>query len=400
MSMATNINNNVKANSGVWQVTKNILAAVLLAAGCTSAMANVLPQVKILSVETNGASPATIKLEADATDSDGSIAKVEFFSGTALIGTATQAPFIFAWTGAVTGSYSITAKATDNHGASTVTVATSVVVGPSSVQSYYIHSDQIDTAKLITNGTGHAVWKSDLEPFGANLPDENPRGQGAFVYNNRFPGQYFDRETGLHYNYYRDYDPQTGRYVKSDPIGLEGGINTYGYVGGNPVSNIDPDGLKIVVVGDTRGEYQKAVAYISRDPGMAAIIKRLTDSPIPYTVRINYDNEVRFDEDTNSIDWDPTSALCLKDNNRNPTGESQSPAMGLGHEMDHMANQVRGVHYKTRKKPWGTPEEQRVIQGSETALAKALGEGVRTNHFGQTVKVSGSTKRPPRCGCI
>jgi RHS repeat-associated protein len=90
------------------------------------------------------------------------------------------------------------------------------------------------------------VWRWDSDAFGTTAANDDPDGDStSFVYNPRFPGQYYDSENGLSYNYFRDYDPQTGRYMESDPVGLRGGINTYSYVIGNPVGMLDPFGLYI-----------------------------------------------------------------------------------------------------------------------------------------------------------
>ncbi len=92
---------------------------------------------------------------------------------------------------------------------------------------HYVHADHLSTPRVVTNEAQQVVWRwENQEPFGRSLPEDNPSGLGVFEFNLRFPGQYHDAETGLSYNYFRDYDPQTGRYVQSDPIGLAGGMNT------------------------------------------------------------------------------------------------------------------------------------------------------------------------------
>ncbi|AYC31780.1 RHS repeat protein [Pseudomonas cavernae] len=103
--------------------------------------------------------------------------------------------------------------------------------------AFYLHADHLNTPRLATNQAGQEVWRWKSDAFG------NDATTGSLSINLRFPGQYFDSESGLSYNYFRDYDPQTGRYVESDPIGLNGGLNTYGYVEGNPFKFTDQYGL-------------------------------------------------------------------------------------------------------------------------------------------------------------
>lgn len=121
----------------------------------------------------------------------------------------------------------------------------------SSSAIYYVHSDHLGTPRYLTDKNGQTVWLAYLEPFGTGAVNDDPDGDGTGVtLNMRFPGQYYDQESELHYNYYRDYDPRTGRYIQSDPIGLQGGLNTYSYGGGNPLSHADPLGLAYSPIGE------------------------------------------------------------------------------------------------------------------------------------------------------
>lgn len=108
----------------------------------------------------------------------------------------------------------------------------------------YLHTDALGTPRLATDATKTVVWSFDADAFGSLPPNEDPDGDGnTTVVNLRFPGQYYDRETGFFYNWNRYYDPRIGRYITSDPIGLAGGVNTYEYVGSNPLRFADTLGL-------------------------------------------------------------------------------------------------------------------------------------------------------------
>jgi RHS repeat-associated protein len=123
-----------------------------------------------------------------------------------------------------------------------------LLVGAGNQQKlYYIEADALGSPRAVIDPQRNvAVWRWDAvgEAFGHHYPSEDPDGDGVvFNLDMRFPGQQYDSVTGFHYNYFRDYDPGTGRYVQSDPIGLDGGISTYGYANGSPTMYSDPDGL-------------------------------------------------------------------------------------------------------------------------------------------------------------
>ena len=109
---------------------------------------------------------------------------------------------------------------------------------------YYAATDQLGTATALIKSSGQIVWKAEKTAFGkTSTTAENNAAGNPVQFNLRFPGQYEDTETGLHYNWNRYYDAGIGRYMNEDPIRLRGGLNVYQYALGNSVRYLDPYGL-------------------------------------------------------------------------------------------------------------------------------------------------------------
>ena len=116
---------------------------------------------------------------------------------------------------------------------------------------YYYINDHLGTPQVLVDSTGATVWQAAYLPFGKAQVQI-----GTITNNLRFPGQYYDDETGLHYNWHRYYDPGTGRYLIPDPIGLAGGINLYAYANADPINWIDPEGLSSKDMEDGPNPYE------------------------------------------------------------------------------------------------------------------------------------------------
>ena len=144
---------------------------------------------------------------------------------------------------------------------------------------FHVFSDHIDTPRMITKATDQSIvwsWHA-AEPFGMTQPNQNPNNLGLFTFNQRFPGQVFDSESGLFQNWHREFQSLTGKYLTSDPIGLQGGINTYAYVSSNPLGAIDPEGLQTRLPGVFPGPTTPGTTPGS--PGKKPLYPDFPDSP-------------------------------------------------------------------------------------------------------------------------
>ncbi|WP_228132961.1 RHS repeat-associated core domain-containing protein [Acinetobacter sp. 826659] len=130
---------------------------------------------------------------------------------------------------------------------------------------YYIITDAQNTPRRLVDGVTHAVvWSWDSTAFGVGNPT------GSITFNLRFPGQYYDVGTNQFYNHNRFYNPELGRYMEPDPIGLEGGLNPYAYAGSNPVMNVDPSGLRL----DRLSDAGMSMAYVNNSSNLEWMLRQ------------------------------------------------------------------------------------------------------------------------------
>lgn len=155
--------------------------------------------------------------------------------------------------------------------------------GAANDKLYYVQSDHLGTPRSVIDPSREkAVWAWPLtgEAFGNSTPDQDPDRDGAvFTFDLRFPGQRADSASGMNYNYFRDYDALTGRYVKSDPVGLNGGPSTYGYVGGSPLVWIDTLGLTQVNLHNPNAKKDSEDPAEVRDYWLHEATKKYKDRP-------------------------------------------------------------------------------------------------------------------------
>jgi RHS repeat-associated protein len=158
------------------------------------------------------------------------------------------------------------------------------------------------------SGSAQVIWRATYEPFGLATPDEDPDGDSqSFALDLRFPGQVYDVESSLHYNYFRDYDARSGRYLEADPIGLGGGTNLYAYASGIPIEQTDPRGLS-------------PFTYGRPTPGMPTVVCNGSGGIIPHIPK-----------------WGDPYDRCLRDCVRQ-------------HEVSHIVD-IRAIARRTGSKP-------------------------------------------------
>ncbi len=194
---------------------------------------------------------------------------------------------------------------------------------------YYLHTDALGTPRLASDSGQRIAWRDNTNAFGDKIedegkdagkkskdakakeskePKERENEDNEIKVNLRFPGQYYDAESGLHYNWNRYYDPKIGRYVTSDPIGLRGGQNTFLYVRSNPLKFIDPFGLAYFAKRPLRGS--PWIPFYSCNPIYEFFDVEISHEQLFFEDGKNPENIGFFDDGTLKTEPDPTGYRC------------------------------------------------------------------------------------------
>ena len=255
---------------------------------------------------------------------------------------------------------------------------------------YDVHTDHLDTPRLLTNSTGAAVWTSHHRAFGKAHIATDPDGDATHVaFSFRFPGQYEDAEIGLHYNRYRYYDPGTGRYLSPDPIGQAGGVNIYPYVLNDPVNWFDLYGLYIQINGPP--SYQSAVSGdLARikavDPDLKKMIEDLESSSNEHIIAApppgKFNSNRTTGERPNASNGIGTSSVTCYDPTatRTASGNKRDPAVGLTHELQHASDKDRGILDRTINPATTTRRSEERAMDAENKMRRVTGDPPRLKY--------------------
>lgn len=232
--------------------------------------------------------------------------------------------------------------------------------------TYYLHGDHLNSPRLATDASQKLLWSWNSDAFGVGTPNADVDGDGIKLdMPLRFPGQQYDAHSGLNYNYFRDYDPETGRYVESDPIGLAGGLNTYGYVYANPLKLIDPYGL---AVGFDDPALEKAYDDLRKTKHGEEMCRRLEEDPNYYLITSSgANNSAWYEGKTRTIRIDPNFSPMTN------TTQGDQPANTttiMAHEVGHAAT-----------KTWDDgPNQMNNVNANENPVRRELGLPERTTY--------------------
>lgn len=245
----------------------------------------------------------------------------------------------------------------------------------------YVHADGLGTPRAVTDAAGSAIWQ--LAYLGSAFGEQQPSSSGSFTYSLRFPGQYYDAESGLNYNVHRNFEPATGRYIQSDPVGMFGGqASTFAYTASNPLQWTDPQGLvlfpwesPVYVEGGTSEQQQQVIDSVNAIFSTPRGSQLLDDIKGPWykhgspkTIMITGDYRVETPYlGADEIHIDPRFNRCFN--------STQGPMRGsltrfIAHELGHA---VEGTDDD------GPGRMNNVIQ-NENPIMNALGEPSRTSY--------------------